>query len=294
MWQHWKYHLNCDWVSQLQCKQAAPGPLCMFVYTRLSYLCNTILIFCVLWYYTMHCETHMHIYAINTQTHTSTHTHAHISWRKAGWASLHCVHFMFACADFIKASKHSVYGASGSNISAFTRYSLLQNSIWSFHVGTCCSKQCSVYGAVCAVNKQTEDWGSHPASVREKQAYAGSLSIWVFAYLSIWVLDTQILKQTENWGSHPATQPASVREKQAYAGSLETTWHSFSLHKCHRWAKKRKKLNVFFRSKILLTLYRGSGLGRFKEDIGLHRFEANLMIRFHHLEGWVNAHFDLI
>ena len=47
---------------------------------------------------------------------------------------------------------------------------------------------------------------------------------------------------------------------------------------------------------IVYTIVRIEGWAskRFKEDIGLHQFEANLMIRFHHLEGWVNVHFDLI
>ena len=46
--------------------------------------------------------------------------------------------------------------------------------------------------------------------------------------------------------------------------------------------------------KLVYIVWPLSWQPRFKEDIKLHQFEANLMIPFQHLEGWVNAHFDLI
>ena len=122
-----------------------------------------------------HTCTYTHI---NTQTQTqiSTHTYAHISWRKAGWASLHCVHFMFTCADFIKASKHSVYGASGSNSSACTtvfcrmQFEVFMLGLAAVNNGAQYMQAVFMVQCVQWTNKQKIEAPTHPASAREPAA----------------------------------------------------------------------------------------------------------------------------
>ena len=171
MWHSLKIAIvNCDWVSQLQCKQAAPVPLCVFVYTYIWYTCS-------------HCS-HSHKYQ-------DKHTYAQLpseAQRREFWTSLHCVHLMFTCEDFIKASKqclwctcacakknkHQIFGTPDCRAALkFQMVSLKFGELWcSVYVASVmqcaiCSVQCAVCSVQCAVcsvqcaNKQKIEACSH-------------------------------------------------------------------------------------------------------------------------------------
>ena len=167
---------------------------------------------------------------------------------------------MFACADFIKASKQCLW-CIRQQLAVHTLAALqcllnsfLQNALWSFHVEMCCSKQCSTMQVLFMVpcvqwtNKQKIEAPTNPVW-RASKLMPGP-----------W-------KQLDSPSActSVSAEPRKEEKLNVFFSGAESSWHSIE-----------------------------GRAGRFKEDIGLHQFEANLMIRFHHLEGLVNAHFDLI
>ena len=191
MWHSLKIAIvNCDWVIQLQCKQAAPVPLCVFVYAYIWYT-----------------GSHSHKYQDKHR-----HTYAQLpseAQRREFWTSLHCVHLMFTCEDFIKASKqclwctcacakknkHQIFGTADCRAALkFQMVSLKFGELWCSVYGTSVM-QCAVCSVQCAVCKQTEDWGLLPLEL-------------------------------------PPTE--------SLCRVLGTTWQSFNLHKWWGWSKKKR------------------------------------------------------